>query len=300
MEQKNDINNIENNINNNNQNFNNQNINGNNENSNFNFINQFKNVTISFLIFFIINIIIYFYSKTIPLEINKYVFQYSPIIKKSQLYRIITRYFIHFGICHLILELIIFFYLCKLLENLFGTLFTLSLIFISMILDSIIQLLIIPIFLIFMRGRFANLYNYLYEGGLTPIVFTLLTYFSLYRKNRNEQITFEFLFILRAKYSYIYLLGALYFFTPNRTFFGNISGIIGGYVLKNYPNYILPKIKWIKEIEDYYSLNKTKLIYKYIDLTNKKMKQILIEYDRNSIEDIIGNYNLEDLDEVGP
>ena len=293
----------QNNNSNNNQNNNENNINNNedinNQNNNDNIINNFlKNITLSFLIFFTLNIIIYLYSKIIPIEKYKYVFQYSPIVKKNQLYRIITRYFIHFGISHLTLELISFFYLCKIFENLFGSLFTLSIIFISMILDSIIQLLIIPMFLIFIRGRLTILYNFFYEGGLTPILFTLLTYYSLYRKNRNEQISFESIFVFRAKYSYFYLLGALYFFTPNRTFYGNVSGIIAGYILKNYPRYMLPKIKWIKEIEDYYFLNKIKLIYRYIDLNNDKMKQILFEYDRDSMEDIIENNNFEENNSV--
>ena len=128
--------------------------------------------------------------------------------------------------------------------------------------------------------------NFFYEGGLTPILFTLLTYFSLCRKTRNQLISLESFFIFRTKYSYVYLLGALYFFTPNRTFYGNLSGIIGGHILKKYPKYFLPRIKWIKEIEDCYSLNKIKFLYRYINLSNNKMKDALNEYDRESMKDI--------------
>ena len=263
-----------------------------------NILNKFQNVTISFLIFFIINIMIYLYSKIIPLKTYKYVFQYVPIVKKFQFYRIITRYFIHFGVFHLIIELITFFYLCKIFENIFGTLLTLSIIFISMILDSLIQLLIIPTFSFFLRGRISILYNYFYEGGLTPILFTLLTYFSLYRRNKNQQISLESLFILRVKYLYLYLLGLLYFFTPNRTFYGNISGIIGGFILKNYSKFLLPRIIWIKELEENYSLNKIKLFYRFINLNNNKMKEILNEYDRDSIEDIIESNKIDEKKNV--
>ena len=270
---QNSINNIE--------NSNNQNYNENN-----NIFQKFPNITFSFLFFLMINMIIYLYSKISSIEIYKYVFQYFPIVHNNQFYRIISRYFIHFGIFHLLLELISFFYLCKIFENSFGTLLTLSIIFISMILVSFIQILIIPIFAFFVRGRFSVLSNFLYEGGLTPILFTLLTYSSLYRKNRNQLISLESYFIFRAKYSYLYLLGALYFFTPNRTFYGNLSGIIGGHILKKYAKYLLPRIKWIKEIEDYYSLNKIKFLYRYINLSNNKMKDILNEYDRESMEDI--------------
>ena len=262
MEQNFGANNIENeNINHNNinniDNSNNQNYNQ--ENSNI--FQKFPNITITFLFFLTTNIIIYIYSKINAIEISKYVFQYFPIIHNNQFYRIISRYFIHFGIFHLLLELVSFFFLCKIFENSFGTIFTISIIFISMILDSFIQIILIPIFAFFLRGRFSVLSNFLYEGGLTPVLFT-------------------------AKYSYIYLLGALYFFTPNRTFYGNLSGIIGGHILKKYPKYLLPRIKWIKEIEDFYSLNKIKFLYRYINLSNNIMKDVLIEYDRESMEDI--------------
>ena len=252
MEQNIGGNNLENdNINQNNlNNIVNSNNQNNNQDLNNIIVKSSKNITISFLIFLIINIIIYLYSKIIPIKIYKYVFQYLPIIESYQFYRVITRYFIHFGIFHLLLELSALFYLCNIFENSFGTLLTLSIIFLSMILDSFIQLLIIPTFAMFLRGRFSILYNFFYEGGLTPILFTLVTYSSLYHKNRNQIISFETLFIFRAKYLYLYLLGALYFFTPNRTFYGNISGIIGAFILKNYSKYLLPRIKWIKEIED--------------------------------------------------
>lgn len=288
MEQNIGGNNLENdNINQNNlNNIVNSNNQNNNQDLNNIIVKSSKNITISFLIFLIINIIIYLYSKIIPIKIYKYVFQYLPIIESYQFYRVITRYFIHFGIFHLLLELSALFYLCNIFENSFGTLLTLSIIFLSMILDSFIQLLIIPTFAMFLRGRFSILYNFFYEGGLTPILFTLVTYSSLYHKNRNQIISFETLFIFRAKYLYLYLLGALYFFTPNRTFYGNISGIIGAFILKNYSKYLLPRIKWIKEIEDYYSLHKVKLFYRYININNSKMKDILNEYDRDSMEEI--------------
>ena len=273
--------------NNNNDNLNNQNRENNNENINNNFFTKYPNITISFLIFLIINIFVFMYSKVIPIETSKYIFQYVPIVEKNQYYRIVSRYFIHFGMFHLIIELFTFFYLCKYCENMLGTLLTISLIFTCMILDSVIHLFIIPIISFFFRGRFSIISNYNYEGGLTPVIFTLLTYLSLYHKNRNEQFSWESLIILKAKYSYIYLLGILYFFTPNRTFYGNVSGIIGGFILKKYPKYLLPRIKWIKEIEECYSLDKIKVLYRYIDLNNNRMKDVLKEYDKNYIEEII-------------
>jgi membrane associated rhomboid family serine protease len=246
---------------------------------------------ISFLTFFVINIIIYFYSKIYPIETSKYIFQYISIIEKNQYYRVITRYFIHFGFFHLSLELTILFYLCKFSENMLGTLISLSLISVSMILISIIHLIIIPIISFIVNGRFPLLLNILYEGGLTPILFALLTYFSFFH-HRDEEVTLEFIMVIKLKYSFILLLLILYAFTPNRTFLGNVSGIIGGIILKKYPKYFLPKVKWIKEMEEKYSLNKIRFLYRYINLNNNKMKDILKEFDEDSMNDIIKIVNI--------
>jgi len=297
MENHNGENYIENQSINNNLN-NNENINiqynNNNNNHDLNIktiMNKLSVMPISFLIFFVINIIIYFYSKIYPIEKSKYVFQYISIVEKNQYYRVITRYFIHFGFFHLILELIAIFYLCKFSENMLGTLLSLSLISVSMILVSFIHLILIPIISFIIKGRFPLLLNILYEGGLTPILFALLTYFSFFH-HRDEEVTLEFIMVIKLKYSFIMLLLILYAFTPNRTFLGNVSGIIGGIILKNYPKYFLPKVKWIKEMEEKYSLNKIKFCYRYINLNNRKMKDILKEFDEDSMNDIIKIVNI--------
>ena len=283
--------NINNNLNNN-ENINNQQRYNNNNSINIqNILIKFSDMSISFLIFFVINIIIYFYSKIYPIETSKYIFQYISIIEKNQYYRVITRYFIHFGFFHLSLELTILFYLCKFSENMLGTLLSLSLISVSMILVSLIHLIIIPIISFIVNGRFPLLLNLLYEGGLTPILFALLTYFSFFH-HRDEEVTLEFIMVIKLKYSFILLLLILYAFTPNRTFLGNVSGIIGGIILKKYPKYFLPKVKWIKEMEEKYSLNKIKFLYKYINLNNSKMKDILKEFDEDSMNDIINIVNI--------
>ena len=256
-----------------------------------NVINKFYDMPVSFLIFFIINIIIYLYSKIGAIDASKYIFQYISIIEKNQYYRVITRYFIHFGFFHLILELIPLFYLCKFSENMLGTLLSISLISVSMILVSFIHLLIIPIISFIIKGRFPLLLNILYEGGLTPILFALLTYFSFFHY-RREEVTLDFIIVIKFKYSFILLLLILYAFTPNRTFLGNISGIIGGIILKKYPKYFLPKIKWIKEMEEKYSLNKIRFLYRYINFNNNKMKNMLKEFNEDSMNDIIKIINI--------
>jgi membrane associated rhomboid family serine protease len=277
---------------NNNQNNINQNQINNQDNNTFNIFSKFPEITISYLIFFIINIIIFIYSQFLPLEKTTFVFQYRPVTSKNQLYRLITRYFIHFGFAHLILEQVTFFYLTKYFESKFGTLLTLSIIFVSMMLVSIINILIIPIFSLFLSYRVSILLDHAYEGGLTPVIFAMVTYFSLFKKNRHERLLLNNFFLLRVKYSYLYLLGILYFFTPNRSFYGNVSGIFGGFILKKYRNIFLPKLIWIFDLEKNSCLNHIKNLYKKININNNEMINMLKEYDKDSLDDIIFNYQI--------
>ena len=289
MENEQDINAI--NINNNQNNNNNEvNIQNNQENNIFNILIKYPDITISFLLFLFINIIFYISSYFFEIESPTFIFQYRPIVSKFQYYRIISRYFIHFGFAHFILEQISFFYLCKYFENKFGTLLTLSIIFVSMIIDSIINIIIIPFFSIFLSYRVSIILDYSFEGGLTPILFTMVTYISLFKKNRQERLLFENYFLLRMKYSYIYLLGILYFFTPNRSFYGNVSGIIGGFLLKNVRNIFLPKLIWIYDIEFKCCFSQIKYLYKKININNSEMRHMLKEYDREFVDDIFLNY----------
>ena len=275
---------------NNNQNNNNQNMPNNINNNAFNIFTKFPDITISYLFFLIINIVLLIYSQIFPIETSTFIFQYRPIVSKLQLYRIITRYFIHFGFAHFILEQISFFYVSKYFENKFGTLLTLSIIFISMILDCIIHIILIPFFTLFLSYRVSIILDHSYEGGLTPVLFTLVTYFSLFEKNRNERFFFENFFLLRVKYSYVYLLGILYFFTPNRSFYGNISGILGGFILKQFRKVLLPKIIWIYDFELCIGLNRIKILYRKLNINNKQMRKMLREFDRDSINEIILSY----------
>ena len=142
-----------------------------------------------------------------------------------------------------------------------------------------------------MGYRVSIILDHSYEGGLTPIIFTMITYYSLFEKNRHERLLLENFFLLRIKYSYLYFLGILYFFTPNRIFYGNVSGIVGGFIIKNYRKILLPKLIWIYDLEKSLGLNKIKSLYKKLNIYNKEMKRILREFDRDSINEIILNYN---------
>ena len=268
----------------------NQNIQNNHNNLIYNFFKNNPNITISFLLFFTINIFLLIYSQIFPIEHSNFIFQYRPIVSKYQIYRIVSRYFIHFGFAHLILEQLFFFHLCKYFENKFGTLLTLSIIFVSMLIDSIINIILIPIFTIFLSYRVAIILDHTYEGGLTPVIFTMVTLFSLFEKHRNDRLLLENFFFLRMKYSYIYLLGILYFFTPNKSFYGNISGIFGGFLLKKFRKILLPKLIWIYDFEEKYGLNKIQNLYKKINLDNSEMGNMLRKYDGDSLAEIIQNY----------
>ena len=199
IENEQDINAI--NINNNQNNNNNEpNIQNHPENNIFNIFIKYPDITISFLLFLFINIIFYISTYFFEIELSSFIFQYRPIVFKYQYYRIISRYFIHFGFAHFILEQTSFFYLCKYYENKFGTLLTLSIILISMIINSIINIIIIPIFSLFLSYRVSIILDHSYEGGLTPILFTMVTYVSLFEKNRQERILLDNFFLLRMKY----------------------------------------------------------------------------------------------------
>ena len=278
------------NINNIPNNDNNANIQNNHSNLIYNFFKNYPNITISFLLFFTINIFLLIYSQIFPIKHSNFIFQYRPIVSKYQIYRIVSRYFVHFGFAHLILEQIFFFHLCKYFESKFGTLLTLSIIFVSMIIDSIINIILIPIFTNFLSYRVAIILDHTYEGGLTPVIFTMVTLFSLFEKHRNDRLLLENFFFLRMKYSYIYLLGILYFFTPNKSFYGNISGIFGGFLLKKFRKILLPKLIWIYDFEEKYGLNKIQNLYKKINLDNSEMGNMLRKYDGDSLAEIIQNY----------
>ena len=276
-------------INNNNNNNIQENIinNNNNEEQNYNFILKYREFTISFTIIFIINLIIWITSFYSEIEKQKYVFEVVPIINHHQYYRFITRYFIHFGICHLLLELYITYYLCKYFENTFGSLFTISFILFSMIIVSLVQLLMGSL-IVFFINLFEIIDNSIiyYEGGLTSVLFALNTYYNLFdHENFEENNIFTFL-SGKGKYSSFTMLLVLYFFTPNKTFVGNLSGILSGYFINGFLLCLLPKISWIIGFENLFNLNSDDgYFYRYITRKNVLMKSILNQIEPNCLRD---------------
>ena len=294
--------NEENNNNINNNNNQNQNIineaNNNNENNNNinnqlnydfpnnnNYIKNYSKITISFILILTINLIIEIYSQFTSLNYRKYVFQYAPIIERNQYYRFISSYFIHYGIWHLIIELYLTYELCYLFENILGTIMSISFIMISMLMNSILHFLMIPLTMLLFK-IFRNPYdlNYDYESSLTSVLFSITTFYFLFKDNKNKKIDVLYTFFLNVKYLSITMLFLLYIFTPNKSFFSNLSGIINGYLLKFFPRIFLPRITWIIDFEK--KLNKQGEIgrlYRFVTSKNILMKNALNELQNNSV-----------------
>ena len=290
----NDGNNFDNNINDNNNNNPNNNINNiNNNQINFDEQNnrnhysiKYAKITFSFLIILIINISIEIYSFFSNINKRKYVFQFSPIFERNQYYRFISNHFIHYGIWHLIIESYFTYEICNLFENMMGTLFTISFIIVSMILNSIIHFLMIPILIyIFKVLRKSHDLNYDYESSLTSVLFTMITFYFLFKVNKNKRFDVLYTFVLNVKYMSFTILVFLYIFTPNRSFFSNLSGIIVGHLCKFFSCIFLPRVTWVVDFETCFGEKKNFRIYRCITYKNNLMKNALNELQEDSVID---------------
>ena len=283
--------NMANEINNNNNinNENNNNINNNQLNNNQNreiFPAKYSSITISFLIIIIINVIIEVYNSYNPINYRKYVFQYSPIKEKKQYYRFISSYFIHYGIFHLLVELYISYKMFYLFENIMGTLMTLCFILVSMLINSFIHFLMMPF--VFILIKMFNLYydlNYDYEGSLTSVLFTMSNFYLLFRDIKDKRFDLFYTVFIKVKYINIFALIMLYCFTPNKSIFSNLSGIISGYLFKFFPSIFLPKITWIDDFEKKFRLKRFNTLYRSITYKNKRMRRSLNELQGGSVVD---------------
>ena len=302
-------NNINDNNNNNNNNINNDNLNNANDNNNrnnenqnnINYIKKYTKITISFVIIFIINLTLEIYSYFNKINARKYVFQFSPIYEKNQYYRFISNYFIHFGFGHKIIELYFTYKICNLLENIIGTIITISLIMISMIMNSVVQFLLIKSMIYILNLMHCNIdLNYDYQGGLTSVLFTMLTIYFSFKINSRKQITILSILIFPARYLSFAIFILLICLTPNKSFFSNFSGILIGYIIKILPSIFLPRINWVRDFEMKFmcKCEKLKFFYRSINTKNMKMVNVLNELQNNSMND---NYNYEnDFNDVVP
>ena len=283
----NNQNNLQDNVINNplNQNINNENILQNNENQNNQYPQKYFKITISFIIILSINIIIKIYSGFHYINKRKFVFQYGPIYYKNQYYRFISSYFVHYGIWHLFVELYITFHACYYLENFIGTSLTLIFIFVSMVINIFLRFLIIPISKIsFKWVVFQTDKNMDYEGGLTSVLFTISTFYYLFKNNKDQRIEVLYTFYLPGKYVSLVVFMALLSMTPNSTSYGNMCGMLSGVILKNFGGWILPKIGWIVDFEKSWKFKKIEKLYRVITPLNLKMKDGLNEFEQGSMK----------------
>ena len=281
------INNINNYINNNVNNQNNNNINFDIPNNNNDYSKKYKKITISFIVILFINLIIEIYSNFKRINYRKYVFQYAPIYEKNQYYRFISSYFIHYGIWHIIIELYLTYEICYLFENIMGTIITICFIMISMVINSVLHFIMIPITM-FTFKVFRTPYdlNYDYESSLTSVLFSMSTFYFLFKDNKNKKIDILYTFFLSVKYISVTMLIVLYVLTPNKSFYSNLSGIISGYLFKFFPYFFLPRVTWVIDFEKKLCLlKKFENIYRCITYKNKFMKNALNELQEDSVID---------------
>ena len=268
--------NINNNIryNNNINNENDNNINYPNQRNN-NYEKKYSSFTISFIIIFIINIYIEIYSFYKIINSRKYVFQYAPIYEKKQYYRFVTNYFIHYGIAHLIIELYITYKMCNLMENAFGTILTITFIMMSMIINSIFNFLILK-FMIYIFNIISITIdlNYEYESGLTSVLFTMATFYFNFKHIKERKINLLYFFFITAKYISITAFFLMFCFTPNKSYFSSLSGILNGYLFKMMPFIFLPKVNWIKDFEKKYIFPFLRFGNIYRNISKKKILMV--------------------------
>jgi len=89
------------------------------------------------------------------------------------------------------------------------------------------------------------------------------------------------------------VLVVLYCFTPNKSIFSNLAGIISGYLFNFLPFMFLPKITWIDEFEKKLGLKRFNTLYRSITYKNRRMKKYLNELQRDSVmdESLLANRN---------
>ena len=118
-----------------------------------------------------------------------------------------------------------------------------------MLMNSILHFAMIPITM-FIFKIFKNTYdlNYDYESSLTSILFSITTFYYLFKDNKKK-IDILYSFFINVKYLSITMLFVLYIFTSNKSFISNLSGIINGYLFKLFPYLFLPRVRWVEDFE---------------------------------------------------
>ena len=176
-----------------------------------------------------------------------------------------------------------------------GTLMTLTFILISMVINSFLHFLMVPIAQFLLKiGAFYHDLNYDYESSLTSVLFSMLTFLLLLKENKDKRFDLFYTIFIKVKYVSFICLVTLYCFTPNKSFFSNLSGIISGYLFKFMPAIFLPRVTWINDFEIKYKLKKFEGLYRCINYKNKSMRNALNEIQIDSVveDSLLKNKNI--------
>ena len=224
------------------------------------------------IFFFIINICFFIYCEYYDILYSSFSINVFSIFYKKQFYRIITHHFTHYGFGHILINFIIISFSGIIIEEIIGTFYSFYIMFCLIILSSIIYLF----FCVFLKFIFSNNYlsynfDFLSNLGMNSLIWSLITY--------NFCFTYKELLI---KYYSFYII----YFIISNSYFGNISGILSGFIIFYLKKLILPNIKAVKDFETKFNLNNYS---QYINIIsqNKRMK--------NCLNEIFGNENKDNL-----
>ena len=90
--------------------------------------NQKTKIYPTFIVLLIINLSSYLYRQYNTIRLTSLSISLYPVLYKFQFYRFIIHHFIHYNIFHLLIEILVTYYICKNLEKMIGTLLSFSLI----------------------------------------------------------------------------------------------------------------------------------------------------------------------------
>jgi membrane associated rhomboid family serine protease len=239
---------------------------------------------LSFKILFILNSMGFFYSFKNSFDVKNYILSVWPIIYKEQFYRIIFCYFFYQNTFDFIISIISLFFITKYLELSIGTVYTIIITFIGMIITSIIYVLFMIIFKIIFR--YGEFYLTGFSGSIT-IFYNLSIVYYLLKSNRDANFNFGF-FDIKGLYFMFYLASFHQFISPSGILILNICGAFSSYlIIKQIGYFILPRNIWVKKFELILRLNKDNKC----DFKNYLGYHSISENDNiiNNIRDLAGN-----------
>lgn len=84
--------------------------------------------------------------------------------------------------------------------------------------------------------------NYDYESSLTSVLFTMSKFYLLFNDIKDKRFDLFYTVFIKVKYMNLLVLVVLYCFTPNKSIFSNLAGIISGYLFNFLPFMFLPNL----------------------------------------------------------